>query len=89
MADYNGTDEDDIIDASELTSDIRNIYPGKGDDIVKNVTSGQTIIAGPGEDQISGNNFDYAMWQAIQGGITINLKEGWSCLLYTSPSPRD
>ena len=78
MADYNGTDEDDIIDASELTSDIRNIYPGKGDDIVKNVTSGQTIIAGPGEDQISGNNFDYAMWQAIQGGITINLKEGWS-----------
>ena len=78
MSDYNGTDEDDIIDASELTSDIRNIYPGKGDDIVKNVTSGQTIIAGPGEDQISGNNFDYAMWQAIQGGITINLKEGWS-----------
>ena len=78
MADYNGTDEDDIIDASELTSDIRNIYPGKGDDIVKNLTSGQTIIAGPGEDQISGNNFDYAMWQAIQGGITINLKEGWS-----------
>ena len=78
MTDYNGTDEDDIIDASELTSDIRNIYPGKGDDIVKNLTSGQTIIAGPGEDQISGNNFDYAMWQAIQGGITINLKEGWS-----------
>ena len=29
MADYNGTDEDDIIDASELDSDIGNIYPGK------------------------------------------------------------
>ena len=37
MADYNGTDEDDIIDASELSSDIKNIYPGKGNDTITNV----------------------------------------------------
>ena len=36
MADYNGTDEDDIIDASELDSDIGNIYPGKGNDTITN-----------------------------------------------------
>ena len=38
MADYNGTDEDDIIDVSELDSDIGNIYPGKGNDTVTNAT---------------------------------------------------
>ena len=42
MADYNGTDEDDIIDASELDSDIGNIYPGaktlKGNDTITNAT---------------------------------------------------
>ena len=76
MADYNGTDEDDIIDASELASDINNIYPGKGNDTITNAKSGQTIISSPGEDNISGSNFDYALWQANQGGITINLKEG-------------
>ena len=50
MADYNGTDEDDIIDASELDSDIGNIYPGKGNDTITNATSKHTIISGPGED---------------------------------------
>jgi hypothetical protein len=78
MADYNGTDEDDIIDASELASDINNIYPGKGNDTITNAKSWQTIISSPGEDNISGSNFDYALWQATQGGITINLKEGWA-----------
>ena len=78
MADYNGTDGDDIIDASELASDVNNIYPGKGNDTVTNATSRQTIISSPGEDNISGSNFAYALWQATQGGITINLKEGWS-----------
>ena len=77
MADYNGTDEDDIIDASELDSDIGNIYPGKGNDTITNVKSGQTIVSSPGEDTISGSNFDYAFWNAAQA-VTINLKEGWS-----------
>ena len=77
MADYNGTDEDDIIDASELASDINNIYPGKGNDTVINIKSGQTIISSPGEDTLSGTNYDYALWQAEQA-VTINLKEGWA-----------
>ena len=77
MADYNGTDEDDIIDASELASDINHIYPGKGNDTVTNAKSGQTIISSPGEDTLSGTNYDYALWQAEQA-VTINLKEGWA-----------
>jgi hypothetical protein len=77
MADYNGTDEDDIIDASELDSDIGNIYPGKGNDTITNAKSGQTIISSPGEDTLSGTNYDYALWQAEQA-VTINLKEGWA-----------
>jgi len=77
MADYNGTDEDDIIDASELDSDIGNIYPGKGNDTVTNATIMHTIVSGPGEDNISGDRFGYALWNAPQG-VTINLKEGWS-----------
>ena len=77
MADYNGTDDDDIIDASELDSDIGNIYPGKGNDTITNAKSGQTIVSSPGEDTISGSNFDYAFWNATQA-VTINLKEGWS-----------
>ena len=77
MADYIGTDEDDIIDASELSSDINHIYPGKGNDTVTNAKSGQTIISSPGEDTISGTNYDYALWQAEQA-VTINLKEGWA-----------
>ena len=48
MADYNGTDEDDIIDASELDSDIGNIYPGKGNDTVTNATIMHTIVSSPG-----------------------------------------
>ena len=45
MADYNGTDEDDIIDASELDSDIGNIYPGKGNDTITNAKSGQILVS--------------------------------------------
>ena len=77
MADYNGTDEDDIIDASELASDVNHIYPGKGDDTVTNAKSGQTIVSSPGEDTLSGTNYDYALWQAEQA-VTINLREGWA-----------
>ena len=77
MADYNGTDEDDVIDASTLDSDVGRIYPGKGNDTITNAKSGQTIVSSPGEDTISGSNFDYAFWNATQA-VTINLKEGWS-----------
>jgi len=77
MADYNGTDEDDIIDASELSSDIKNIYPGKGNDTVTNLSSGQILVSSPGEDTISGINFDYALWDA-EASVTVNLTEGWS-----------
>ena len=38
MADYNGSDNDDIIDVSELASDVINIYPGNGNDIIINAT---------------------------------------------------
>ena len=62
MANYNGTDEDDIIDASILDSDVRRIYPGKGNDTITNVKLGQTVVSSPGEDTISGSNFDYAFW---------------------------
>ena len=77
MADYNGTEEDDVIDASTLDSDVGRIYPGKGNDTITNAKSGQTIVSSPGEDTISGSNFDYAFWNATQA-VTINLKEGWS-----------
>ena len=71
MVNYNGTDEDDIIDASELPSNITNIYPGKGNDVITNARSGQTVVSSPGEDTISGSNFDYALWDAEQA-VTIN-----------------
>ena len=34
MVNYNGTDEDDIIDASQLNTGIDRIYPGKGNDVI-------------------------------------------------------
>ncbi len=77
MTDYYGTDENDEIDASELDSDISNIYPKEGDDIVKNANSSHTIISGPGDDNYSGLNFGYALWNAQQS-TTVNLKEGWA-----------
>ena len=77
MADYNGTDEDDIIDASTLDLDVDKIYPGKGNDKVINAKFGQSIVASPGEDDISGQDYGYALWDSPQGG-TVNLKEGWA-----------
>ncbi len=76
MADYNGTDEDDIIDGSELPSDISNIYPKKGNDQLTNL-NGQTVVASPGDDSISGTNVQYAFWHATESP-TINLLEGWA-----------
>ena len=77
MTDYYGTDENDEIDASELDSNISNIYPKEGDDIVTNANSSHTIISGPGDDNYSGLNFGYALWNAQQS-TTVNLKEGWA-----------
>ena len=77
MADYNGTDKDDIIDASELPSDVTNILPGEGNDTVINAGSQHTINSGPGNDNISGKNTAYLLWRGNEGA-TINLKEGWS-----------
>ena len=76
MADYNGTDEDDIIDGSELSSDITNIDPKKGNDQLTNL-NGQTVVASPGDDSISGTNVQYAVWNATESP-TINLLEGWA-----------
>jgi len=76
MVDYNGTDEDDLIDGSELSSDITNIYPKKGNDQLTNL-NGQTVISGPGNDSISGINVQYAFWNATESP-TINLLEGWA-----------
>ena len=77
MADYNGSDNNDIIDVSELASDVINIYPGNGNDIIINATSQHNIVASPGEDSISGKNTSYALWQSRQNS-TVNLKEGWA-----------
>ena len=77
MADYLGTDEDDIIDASELESDTGNIRPGEGNDTITNATGKHTIVSSPGEDNISGEKFGYALWNATQA-VTINLKENWT-----------
>ena len=77
MSDYFGTDEDDIIDASELDSSIRNIRPGEGNDTITNASGRHTIVSSPGEDNISGEKFGYALWNATQA-VTINLKENWS-----------
>ena len=85
MADYNGTDEDDIIDVSELDSDIGNIYPGKGNDTVTNATSKHTIISGPGEDNISGINFKYAVWNAEQKVKDLFQNKQGAVLLYQIP----
>ena len=76
MADYYGTDEDDIIDGSELSSDISNIYPKKGNDQLTNL-NGQTVVASPGNDSISGANVQYAFWNATESPV-INLLEGWA-----------
>ena len=78
MPDYFGTDQDDIIDASEIVlTGVVNIYPKNGNDIITNATSQHNIVASPGEDSISGKNTGYALWQSRQNS-TVNLKEGWA-----------
>ena len=78
MTDYYGTDEDDIIDASQFEDgQFINIYPGKGNDEVINATYLHLIVNGEGEDTISGINTGYALFNTKEG-VTVNLKEGWS-----------
>ena len=38
MTDYFGTDQDDIIDASNLDPDVKNINSGAGNDKISNVS---------------------------------------------------
>ena len=79
MADYFGTDEDDIIDASELDEDIKNINSGAGNDTITNVKSTQEVRTSLGDDDISGNNFTYRISRGDGSqDITVNLKEGFS-----------
>ena len=79
MADYFGTDEDDIIDASELGSDVKNINSGDGNDTISNVSSSQEVRSSKGDDAISGNNFTYRLSRGDGSqDVTVNLKEGFS-----------
>ena len=59
MADYYGTDEDDVIDASLLPEEFNKagdkIYPGKGNDKIINI-DGHEIISSEGNDTYSGKN---------------------------------
>ena len=77
MVNYNGTNEDDVIDVSTLDSNVERIYPGEGNDTVTNLGSQHFVVTSPGEDTISGSNFHYAFFDSQQAA-TINLKEGWS-----------
>ena len=63
MSDYFGTDEDDIIDASELTSELGNIS-GEGNDTILMFAAHN--CSSPGEDNISGEEFSYDLWNATQ-----------------------
>ena len=79
MSDYFGTDEDDIIDASELGSDVKNINSGDGNDTISNVSSSQEVRTSKGDDTISGNNFTYRLSRGDGSqDVTVNLKEGFS-----------
>ena len=53
MADYYGTDEDDVIDASQLPEDFNKagnkIYPGKGNDEIINI-DGHEVVSSEGND---------------------------------------
>ena len=80
MADYFGTDEDDVIDASKLPDDFNinsdRIHPGKGDDEIINI-DGHSIVSSAGKDSYSGTNIKLAFfWETKY--VTVNLAEGWA-----------
>ncbi len=78
MADYYGTDEDDVIDASQLPEDFNKagnkIYPGKGNDEIINI-DGHEVVSSEGNDTYSGKNIKLAFY-SDPGAVTINLLEG-------------
>ena len=78
MADYYGTDEDDVIDASLLPEDFNKagdkIYPGKGNDEIINI-DGHEVVSSEGNDTYSGKNIKLG-FTSDPKSIDINLREG-------------
>ena len=76
MSTFNGTDDQDTIDGGALPDGTIRIDPKAGDDTLINLTSIE-VIAGPGNDNISGADVRYALWRA-PNNPTVNLKEGFA-----------
>ena len=76
MSNYYGTDNADSIDGSNLPDGTSKIDAKAGDDTLINLTS-MDVIAGPGNDNISGTDVRYALWRAPKSP-TVNLKEGFA-----------
>ena len=78
MADYYGTDDDDLIDASQLPEDFNKasdkIYPGKGNDEIINI-DGHEVVSSEGNDSYSGINIKLAFF-FDPDAVTINLLDG-------------
>ena len=76
MSTYFGTDNDDSIDGSDLLDGITNIEAKGGDDTLFNLNS-VFVIAGPGNDSISGTDVRYMLWRS-PSSPTVNLKNGFA-----------
>jgi hypothetical protein len=78
MADYYGTDDDDLIDASQLPEDFNKasdkIYPGKGNDEIINI-DGHEVVSSEGNDSYSGINIKLAYYSDPKS-TDINLQKG-------------
>ena len=74
----NGTDEDDVIDASQLPDDFNKagdkIYPGKGNDEIINI-DGHEVVSSEGNDTYSGQNIKLAFFFDPEA-VTVNLLDG-------------
>ena len=78
MADFYGTDDDDVIDASQLPEDFNKagdkIYPGKGNDEIINI-DGHEVVSSEGNDTYSGQNIKLAFF-FDPDSVTVNLLDG-------------
>ena len=78
MADYYGTDDDDLIDVSQLPEDFNKasdkIYPGKGNDEIINI-DGHEVVSSEGNDSYSGINIKLAYYSDPKS-TDINLQKG-------------
>ena len=78
MADFYGTDDDDVIDASQLPEDFNKagdkIYPGKGNDEIINI-DGHEVVSSEGNDTYSGQNIKLAFF-FDPDAVTVNLLDG-------------